>query len=383
MSVVRASRDPAGVYVHFPFCAARCSYCDFATVAGRDDRVEPYLAALRREILSFQHEAPASADTVYLGGGTPSRMTPGQVARVLDAVRERFSLAPDAEVTIEANPESLLPSRLDGYRGAGVNRVCVGVQSLDDRVLQRVGRLHDARRAEEAVRAARSAGFRSVALDLIAGLPGEDLDAWERTVSAAAGLAPDHVSVYLIETDKDTPLTRSIRAGRTAPADDDALARAWETTVDVLERAGYAAYEISNFAKAGHESRHNLKYWTDAPYAGFGAGAHAYVAGSRRSNPRDLDTYLARIGAGLDPVETEEGYDAGRRASEALVMGLRLAAGVDLGDLGARHGLDLEARHREALERAESAGLLERVGGKARLTRWGRLRSNELFAELI
>ena len=383
MTPLGAPRGPAGVYLHFPFCAARCSYCDFATVAGRDDRIEPYLAALRREILAFQTRAPRVADTVYIGGGTPSRMSAKQLRALLGAVGERFDLAPGAEVTIEGNPESLLRGELEGYREAGVNRVCVGVQSLDDCVLRGVGRLHDARSAAAAVKGARGAGFRSVGLDLIAGLPGEDLAAWGRTVEAAVALEPDHVSVYLLETDKDTPLTRALRAGRIAPKDDDALASAYEITVDILDEAGFAAYEISNFAKPGHESRHNIKYWTDAPYAGFGVGAHAHLEGERRANVRDLDAYLSRLDAGEDPLDAAEAYDADRRAAEALVMGLRLASGVDLRDVEERHGVELERKHRDAWEKAESAGLMERAGTRVRLTRWGRLRSNELFAELI
>ncbi len=371
------------MYVHFPFCAARCTYCDFASVAGSDERIEPYLAALEREIASFQPAAPQRVDTVYLGGGTPSRMSGAEVRRVLAAVKARFDLGEDAEITLEGNPESLVPEALEAYREAGIDRVCVGIQSLDDRVLAAVGRLHDASQAVEALERSRAAGFRSVGLDLIAGLPGEDLRSWARTVRAAAALGPDHVSVYLLETDKDTPLARSLRASRIEVADDDALARAYEESADVLEAAGLPAYEISNFARPGHESRHNLKYWTDAPYAGFGLGAHAYLGGERRANVRDLDTYLARLDAGQDPVLTSEAYDPVRRAGEALILGLRRLAGVDLDAIGARYGIDLATRHREAWERAESAGLLERAGRRARLTRWGRLRCNELFLELI
>jgi len=374
---------PAGIYLHFPFCAERCTYCDFATVAGRDDRVEDYLAALRREIASFQPEAPEDADTVYFGGGTPSRMTPEQVARLLDAVRARFRLRADAEVTIEANPESLDAEKLEGYARAGVTRLSVGVQSFDDAVLRRTGRAHDAARAEAAVRLARASGVGVVSVDLIAGLPGENLTAWGETVRRAADLRPDHVSVYLLETDKDTPLTRGMRAGRVAAPDDDALARAYEETAELLEARGLRLYEISNFAEAGRQSRHNRKYWTDAPYAAFGLGAHAYAAGARRGNRRDLDGYLASLAAGEDPVESRDAWDASRRLGEALVLGLRLREGVDLSRLGARYGADLLDLHAQAWERGEAAGILEREGSRVRLTAHGRLRSNELFAELL
>jgi oxygen-independent coproporphyrinogen-3 oxidase len=372
-----------GVYLHFPFCAARCSYCDFASVAGRDDLIERYVVALEDEIRRFGPEAPVPADTLYIGGGTPSRMSAEQLRRVIRAAIERFDFVPAPEISVEGNPESLSHEALAGFLEAGVDRVCVGVQSLDDRVLEGVGRLHDARGAKEAVSRARDAGFRSVGLDLIAGLPGEDLESWPRTVDEAAALGPDHVSVYLLETDKDTPLTRAVREGRAAVADDDALAAAYEAGTEVLLSAGFEAYEISNFARPGHECRHNLKYWTDAPYAGFGLGAHAYQGGERRANVRDLEGYLAKVEAGEDPVATLEPFEAGRRAAEALILGLRLAEGVDVEEVGRRYGIDLEAGHREAWERGRASGLVERVGSRARLTRWGRVRCNDLFAELI
>lgn len=374
---------PLGIYVHFPFCSVRCTYCDFATVAGRDDRIETYLDALLREIESLQPEAAGAADTIFFGGGTPSRMTPESVARVLAALRRRFDVSDDAELTLEGNPESLTAEALSGFRSAGITRISVGVQSFNDAVLKRVGRAHDARTAERAVALAREAGFQEVSLDLIAGLPGEDLSSWPDTVRKAAGLRPDHVSVYLLESDKDTPLGRSIRGGRTPVAGDDAMAETYEETVLALDEAGFPLYEISNFARAGCRSRHNLKYWSDAPYAGFGLGAHGYVLGERRSNRRDLDGYVEDVTASVSPVDWREPYDRDRRLEEALFLGLRVVEGVDLETLGARYGVDLATRHAIAWERAAAAGLIVWDGSRIRLTPGGRVRSNELFAELI
>lgn len=374
---------PLGVYLHFPFCAIRCSYCDFPTVAGRDDRIEAYLAALDREIRTMQPDLPRAADTVFLGGGTPSRMTPAQVERVLEGVRARFDLSPAAEITLEGNPESLTAESLRGFRAAGVTRVSVGVQSLDDAVLARAGRAHDAAGAERAVRQARGAGVPEVSLDLIAGLPGERLDRWGETVRRAAGFGPDHVSVYLLESDKETPLGRAVRAGRAAIAGDDALAAAYEDTVAVLEGEGFALYEISNFARDGKRSRHNLKYWTDAPFAGFGNGAHGYVHGRRRANLRELAAYLEAVGEGREPLEWEEGFERRRRLAEALFLGLRVLEGVDLRALASRYGEDPRRVWAEAWTRGEEAGLVVFEDDRARLTREGRLRSNELFQELV
>lgn len=373
---------PAGVYVHVPFCAIRCSYCDFPTVAGQDARIPAYLDALEREIGSFQREADGPVDTVYLGGGTPSRLTVGQVGRLLQAVRARFPVASGAEVTLEGNPESLDEAGLAGFAEAGVTRFSVGVQSLDDGVLRRVGRAHDAAQAEKAVARARATG-RQVNADLIAGLPGEDLARWDETVARVASWGTDHVSVYLLETDKDTPLSRAVRSGRTQVADDDGLAGAYEGTVRVLEDAGLEAYEISNFARGQRHSRHNLKYWTDAPYAAFGLGAHGYAAGGRRANTRDLSTYLTTLADGRDPVEWWEPFQAERRLGEALMLGLRLRCGVDLDALAQRYGLDPRRLYKEAWERAQEAGLVVFEGTQVRLTPEGRLRSNELFVAFV
>lgn len=374
---------PAGVYLHVPFCSVRCSYCDFPTVAGRDDRIDAYLDALVREIATMQDGLPPVADTVFVGGGTPSRLDPLQLARVLDAVRVRFRMEDGAEITVEGNPESLTRERLEGYRSAGVTRVSVGVQSLDDAVLRRAGRAHDGKEALRALRDARLAGFPDVSADLIAGLPGERLDVWADTLRRVADEGPDHVSVYLLETDKDTPLSRGVRAGRVAVADDDALAAAYETTVDVLDEAGLELYEISNFARSGKRSRHNLKYWSDEPYAGFGNGAHGYNEGHRRANLRDVDAYIAAVARGDDPVEWSEPFDGRRRLAEALFLGLRRKEGVDLPALERRYGEDPRAVWGEAWRRGAEAGLVEEEGGWTRLTREGRLRSNALFSEFV
>ncbi len=374
---------PLGVYVHVPFCSVRCTYCDFPTVAGRDGLVGAYLDALVEEIERGQSGLPPEADTVYLGGGTPSRLEPEQVDRLLAALRARFELRPGSEITVEGNPESLTAERLAGYGAAGVTRISVGVQSLDDRVLAAAGRPHDAREGLAAVARARAVGFEAVNVDLIAGLPGESLDGWERTLRRVAALGPDHVSVYLLETDKDTPLARAVRAGRVKPPDEDALARAYETTVAVLEEEGLRAYEISNFCRPGARCRHNLKYWTDDPYAGFGLGACGYVRGERRANRRDLDGYLEAVRRGEDPVEWVEPYEASRRLAEALFLGLRLVEGVDFGALARRYGIHPLDRYPGVWERAERDGLLAREGDRVRLTAFGRLRSNELCRELV
>jgi len=374
---------PGGVYVHAPFCSVRCTYCDFPTVAGRDDRMGAYVDALVREIASAPCDGLSAVDSLFFGGGTPSRLPAAEVSRILGAVGARFALAPGAEVTLEGNPESLAPDALEGFLLAGVNRLSVGVQSLDDAVLSRVGRAHDAARARRAVADARAAGFDDVSIDLIAGLPGEDLARWEATVEEAASWGPDHVSVYLLESDKDTPLGRAVRAGRTRVSDDDELASAYEGTVAALARAGFALYEISNFERGGRRSCHNLKYWTDVPFAGFGLGAASYLDGERRSNRRDLDGYIADLAEGRSPVAERDPYDAERRLEEALLLGLRVVEGIDADALSARYGIDVRTRFAAAWERARAAGSLDDRGSRLALTSAGRLRSNDLFSDLV
>lgn len=369
--------------MHFPFCSSRCGYCDFPTAAGCDERIPDYLSALEREISSRPSGMVGPVDTVYFGGGTPSRMSPVQVDGLVRAVRDRFGLLDRVEISLEANPEDLTAERLDGWKEAGVNRLSVGVQSLDDRVLERVGRGHDGAAALRALERAADAGFPNVGADLIAGLPGEDLRAWGETVSAVARRGPVHVSMYLLETDKDAPLARAIRSGRVSLAGDDDIVSAYRRSVELLETRGLRQYEISNFARPGLESRHNLKYWTDVAYEGFGVGAHGYFGGERRANPPDLERYVAAVLRGRDPGRRIDAWDGVRRLEEALMMGLRRVEGVDLGSVGERYGTDLNEAYGPIWERADRSGTVVRRGTRLALTPHGRLVSNELFREII
>lgn len=375
--------EPAGVYIHVPFCVTRCSYCDFAVVVGDESAARSYRSCVAAEIRTFQRDVPRAVDSIYVGGGTPSRLAPEDVRVLLDAVRSAFDVSSGAEISLEANPEDIDDNRLRGYRDAGVNRITLGIQSLDDGVLRRVGRRHDAATALEAMRSARRAGFRSVGCDLIVGLPGEVLERWDETVTAVLEFDPDHVSCYLLETDKDSALGRSIRRGAAEPPDDDTLATTWHRAVERLEAAGLPQYEISNFARDGHVSRHNEKYWTDHPFAGFGLGAHAYAAGARRSNTRDLSSYLDAMERGRDPLDHHDRWQPVRRIEEALFMGLRRVAGVDLSRLSERYDIDLAEAFRPVWERYERRGVLRFDHDRMRLTRTGLLGSNALFADIL
>lgn len=372
-----------GVYLHVPFCGQRCSYCDFAIVTGQDRRVPAFADALVAELGAFATRfGTRAADTVYFGGGTPSRVPPGVVARALAAVRDAFQLVPDGEISLEANPEDVLEETVAGWRAAGVNRLTIGIQSLTVAGLAALGRPGDPADAVRAVRVAQAGGMPSLGVDLIFGWPGQTPAGWAEELARTLELAPDHVSIYALETTSRTPLVRAIERGELPRPDPDQAAEMYEAAVAALTAAGLPRYEISNFARPGHESRHNLRYWRDLPYAGFGPSAASYVDGMRWTNPRRYSDYEAAARAGFPPIDAEP-FDPARRAGEALVFGLRTADGVDLEALALRYGAAALDPRRDVLGRALDSGLAERAGCRVRLSGAGFLIADELFVDLL
>lgn len=372
-----------GIYVHIPFCVSRCTYCDFLSIIEWEGALPRYLDAVERELLQGHDSPRAEADSIYLGGGTPSLLDHASTRRIIKAAQVNFTLSTSAEVTIEANPDDVDEARLREWSEAGVNRLSLGVQTLDDAVLSKVGRRHRSRDSLVALENALDSPIRRVNVDLILGLPGENLAAWPRSIDRIASLGPDHVSVYILETDKETELARSLREGRETVAGDETIMRVFGETVELLESRGLRRYEISNFAVPRGESRHNIKYWTDQPYCGFGLGAHGYLAGERRSNTGNLDRYIEIVTNGRDPVVETEPWDPVMRLEEALFMGLRMIAGVDLDILGERYGIDLWQAYDEIWHRAGDNGMVVANGSVLSLTEEGLNRSNELFREII
>jgi len=371
-----------GLYLHVPYCTVRCSYCDFYLVPGRRRDPSHYVAALRAEILAAGREFPGrAADTVHLGGGTPSLLSLTHLGAILESLRSSFALAGGTEIALEANPEDLDPERLLDYACAGVNRLTIGVQALDDALLGLMGRPHDAGQAMAAVAAAKRSPVRSVGVDLILGLPGQRRAAALEGIARLADLGVDHLSLYLLEVHEGTRLGKDLARARRTPMDDDEAARLYEEAAEFLEGRGFEHYEISNFARPGHRSRHNVKYWTDQEYLGFGPSAHSYVGGRRWANTSDLAAYLALGGAGCARVEDKRSQRL--RAIEALVAGLRLADGVDLGVLRARYGSDFIPPDDAVVGGLAGAGLLASESGRLRLTRRGRLVSNEIFERFL
>ncbi len=371
-----------GLYVHVPFCASRCSYCDFATAPYDERSATRYAAALEGEL-----EAAAlslgkmRADTLYVGGGTPTVLGPKRLADVLAQIAGQFTIAPGAEVTCEANPESLADDVLDALADGGVNRLSLGTQTFDPVILNVLGRRHDAAQAEDAYWRARAQGFENVSLDLMYGLPGQNLDGWTRDLERGLALKPDHVSAYGLTLEPHVKLYRE-RAAYTFPDDDEQAAMYYEA-VDKLTTAGFVHYEISNFARPGRECGHNLKYWRDEEYVGFGPAAASHWRGGRYRNPADLDEYCAAAAAGRWPPTNPEPSDPYREMRTAAVLGLRLTAGIDAAAFEKRTGLNPKEYYKSELERFAAAGLITVDDDNVRLSRRGLFLADEVFAALI
>lgn len=331
-ATVDAAADWAGAYVHIPFCSRVCPYCDFAVVEGKSDLAGRYVDALITEI----HAEPEwrRLDAVFVGGGTPSHIDPALLGRVIDTLSERFGLSDGAEVTLEANPEDASLDRTTAWAGAGFNRVSFGVQSLDARMLDYLGRRHTPDDAANAVTAARDGGIGSISVDLIFGSPGESLDSWTRTVETAAGFDVDHLSTYALTVERGTALGRAVAAGALAPDADD-QADLYEAMVEILGGAGYERYEVSNHMRPGHACRYNLTAWAQGEYVAFGMGAHSYRNRERAWRVRRLDTYIERIEQTGSAVQGRERLDPESIERERLMLGLRRTAGVRAGETGA------------------------------------------------
>lgn len=373
----RKGKPTLGLYIHIPFCKAKCAYCDFYSLAHSEEKMDAYMAALLRHL---EEVAPRAAgmqvDTVYFGGGTPSYLGAARLCRILQTVLRRYGVARDAEITLEANPDSAGDwKELRRLRRAGFNRLSLGVQSTDDALLRRIGRVHTYEQVQQAVKAARQAKFTNLSLDLIYGLPGQTMEDWQRTLADAVALGPEHLSCYGLKLEEGTPLWQQ-RQTLTLP-DDDAQADMYLYTVAALGEMGYEQYEISNFAKPGKASRHNLKYWNMEEYAGFGPGAHSDFGGVRYGYVRDVDSYIA----GKLVLSESENDSTLARDYEYVMLSLRTAAGIDRQTFEKRYRQRFQPME-TLFEQYEKAGLALPTGGGWRLTPKGFLVSNSIIAAL-
>jgi oxygen-independent coproporphyrinogen III oxidase len=381
-----------GIYIHVPFCVRKCAYCDFYSVPARASAIDRFCRLLVREMDLFRErlpgEAEAPADTVYFGGGTPTVLGPERLTALLCALKERFPVTPDAEITVEANFGTAPPEGLRALRKEGFNRISIGAQSFDPGVLGTLGRIHDAGRVRRAVREARAAGFPSVGIDLIFGIPGQSAERFAADLEETVRLAPDHVSAYALSLEPGTRLQAAVGRGTLRMPSDDLVADMYAETRRALARAGYAHYEISSFAKPRHACRHNLKYWRRDGYRGFGPSAHGLIfpeaaePGLRTANPPSVEIYERRLAGGHLPWEDARTASRADAWKEALVVGLRLVEGIDLKEISRRYGPPPEPARR-AVEALVMAGRL--VAKDARLRLPGELLfvSNEVLAALV
>jgi oxygen-independent coproporphyrinogen-3 oxidase len=386
-----------GLYLHIPFCQTKCAYCDFAVVVGRNRRQADYVAALTAEIVGWGAAlGRPTVETIYLGGGTPSLLPPDRIAALLEACRAAFDLVPEAEVSLEANPGTVDRTALREARAAGVTRLSLGVQTFDDSQLRELGRRHSADDARRAVEEARRAGFDNLSLDLLSGVPGQDLASWRRTLGEAIALEPEHLSTYGLTIEPATEFGRRLRRGTLAPIDQDLSADFYEASDADLGAAGYRRYEIANFARPGYECRHNLGYWRNQRFLGLGMGAHSSMVVARFANHGRLNAYLAGM-AGWEgprltdpavpeatgPIAWVERLGHATQLAETVILGLRLTDGVDLGEFAARFGERAEERWAETIADLEELGLLRVEGGALRLSARGRLLGDEVFTRFL
>ncbi|HZE63497.1 MAG TPA: radical SAM family heme chaperone HemW [Pyrinomonadaceae bacterium] len=376
---------PAGIYIHIPFCRSRCSYCDFATGLYESALAERYVASVVCEITSWREvDKPQTVDTIYFGGGTPSLLSPAQLGALMQAVRTRFNVSPNAEIAMEMNPGTVTLEALQAFRKLGINRASFGAQTFDDRELARLGRSHSSDDARQTFSLLREAGFGNVSFDLIAGLPGQTLSTWEHNLAEAFALRPEHLSFYLLEVHEGTPLAAHIRTGLQPSPDEDLAAEMYQVMLERAAEAGYEHYEISNLCLPGFESRHNTKYWTGAPYYGFGCSAHSFDGASRRwANERELSKYVALVEHNGSPLVEDRTLSEDDRRAEAIFLGMRLMAGVRTNEFKELFGVDLTAAHADDLKNFQQAGLIEFDGDLLKLTRAGALLSNEVFAAFV
>jgi oxygen-independent coproporphyrinogen-3 oxidase len=384
-----------GIYIQVPFCQTKCTYCNFHTGVVSAARFAPYVDAVCAEIAGHREfyakagvELPgaladAVVDSVYIGGGTPSLLDPAHLGRMIDAIRGAFA-CDFREVTLEADPETVTAEKAGAWVAAGIGRISFGVQSFCDAELQAAGRMH--RRADvfRAVPLLREAGISNISFDLIAGLPGQTAASWRESLDQLAALGPEHVSIYLLEVDEGSRLGLEIlrggaRYGAAKVPSEDEMAEFYEAGCEVLERAGFRHYEISNWGRPGFESRHNLKYWRREPYLGFGAGAHSFSGEQRWANAHDAANYVAAIGADRLPIEQVETVTRESALEEELFLGLRKLDGIDVALIERRYGVAVEPR----FERLMTAGLVEREGSWVRLAPGKLSVANEVFVELM
>ena len=389
MSEIQELLQTVSLYLHIPFCHTRCHYCDFNTYAGILPLREPYVRALITEVelagqlAQLTDGAPRRSRTIFFGGGTPSLLTVTQITRLLAACRKAFAVDEQAEITLEANPGTLSFEQLKGLRAAGINRLSLGSQSFDAELLHTLGRIHSPDEIVQALCNARAAGFTSINLDFMFGLPGQTMQHWKTTLDRALALHPEHFSLYSLIIEEGTLFYTWTNEGRILPGDEDLCADMYEYADERLQAEGYQNYEISNWALPGHQSCHNLTYWRNLPYLGMGAGAHSFFEGRRFSNILDPQEYITLLNKQQRPEAESELIDRAHEMSETAFLALRTAQGLHLPTFEERFAEPFTQFVGMRLRTVEEAGLLEQEHEWIRLSKRGRLLGNEVFVRLL
>ena len=378
--------EPAGLYIHIPFCIRKCPYCDFYSLADLSLK-NAFTEALAQEMRFYAGQG-VSVDTLYIGGGTPSVLNPGEIECILTQVQRCFNVLPDVELTLEVNPGAVSAGSLSDYRRCGVNRINIGVQSFQNRVLGFLERIHSAEDAADSIRRARRAGFSNIGLDLIYGVPGQTEASWLSDLEAAVSFRPEHLSCYMLSYEKGTPLERSLRQGRFKPLPEERVAGLYLKTTEWLAQNGYIQYEVSNFARsgqggAGYRSRHNQKYWSFAPYLGLGPSAHSFLEPVRFWNPRSVQSYVGRLNAGKLAIEDKETLTVEQQLMETVLLGLRTIAGICMDRFHEKFKLNFLEMFQAVLPELEEAGLLKMEKNRCFLTRHGMLLLDSIVDRLI
>ena len=376
-----------GIYIHIPFCKQKCFYCDFPSFAGRERLIDKYLTELSREMaltaLKYGQDGKMAPYTVYIGGGTPSWLDTDQLAKLFSAADEYIRFDQVAEFTIEANPGTLTKDKLRLMKESGVNRISIGVQSFDDNCLKKIGRIHRGKDAIESIQLAQQLGFNNISIDLMYGLPGQDMDILKKSVEQAVALQVQHISVYGLQLEDGTVFARQQAMGKLQLPTDELVEAMYDYVAETLPAGGYNRYEISNYALSGYESKHNSLYWQDVPYLGFGAGAHAYWQGNRYENPTNIDAYMAMVRQGDILSNIEEKVDEKAHMEEFCFLGLRMTKGIDKEKFRETFNKDIYAVFDDSIKEMMDKGFLQEKEGALSLTKIGMKYGNIVFGAFI
>ncbi|MDD5258683.1 MAG: radical SAM family heme chaperone HemW [bacterium] len=371
-----------GLYLHFPFCQQKCHYCDFNSYAGMEHLLPKYLSAIQQELFMYKVHVSV-VDTIYIGGGTPSLLSINDVTRLFDSIRRNFFIADRAEVTMEVNPGSCSLEKLKVIRMNGVNRLSIGLQSLNNESLRKMGRIHSVENFVQTYQDARQAGFTNINVDLIYGLPWQTGEEWQDTLAGVIDLNPEHISLYSLTIEHDTPFGRDLKAGRITRINEDLEAEMYENAVKLLKANGYDHYEISNFAKPGKRCRHNQIYWRNEDYVGIGAGATSYMGRVRFTNVKEIPQYIEKVFGNVYATVEKETLKLEKIIGETIMLNLRMLDGFKMEDLRKRFKTDINEIYGPTIKVLSTQGLLKEEEGNVKLTEHGLMIANQVFERFV